>query len=173
MFLSPIGLNDFMRKILLSLIFFALFVFSVSAQTKEARKIDEFGITNCGDYGARIDVLFRELEKFPDSKGYIFVYEGDLEVFIYDRNGVNKGKKLVLSEKGFAKNVIGYFKEHLTYRKFPLERIVFLEAGFRRKYTNELWFVPNGVSPPIPMPTLQKIKQRKPKHKKFGFCGEM
>jgi hypothetical protein len=162
-----------MKNQLFSFLLIIWFVFSVSAQTNEARKIYEFGNTNCDNYRASLDILLTELNHFPDSKGYVFVYEGDLETVVYDKNGVNKGKKLISSEKGFAKRLIGYFKNHLLFRNFPSERIVFVEAGFRKKITNELWIVPNGANLPTPTPTLQKIKQRKHKPGQFGFCEEM
>ena len=164
-----------MKKQPFSFLFIFLFVFGISAQTNEARKIYEFGNTNCDDYRASLDILLTELNNFTESKGYVFVYEGDLETFVYDKKGVNKGTKLISSEKGFAKDLIDYFKNHLLFRNFPSERIVFVEAGFRKKITNELWIVPNGINPPSPTPTLQKIKQRKPKSKpgQFGFCEEM
>lgn len=157
----------------LILILFFCLAFAASMFAQEARKIDEFGNTNCCDYGARIDGLFIELNKYSDAKGYVYVYEGNLEQGVYDKNGKYKGTKNVLSEKGLAKELIGYFKKHLLFRSYPSERIIFIEGGFRVKFTVELWFVPNGVNSPKPTPTLERIKQRKPKRKPFGFCGEM
>jgi NADH:ubiquinone oxidoreductase subunit 5 (subunit L)/multisubunit Na+/H+ antiporter MnhA subunit len=105
-----------MKKQVFSFLLIISFVFSVSAQTMEARKVYEFGNTNCDDFRASLDILLTELNNSLDSKGYVFVYEGDLETFIYDKNGVNKGKKLISSEKGFARILIGYF----TFKSKPL-----------------------------------------------------
>jgi hypothetical protein len=162
-----------MKSQLFSFLFLISLVFSVSAQNKEVQKIEEFGATNCCDYRARMDNLFIEIDKSYDAKGYVFVYEGNIEQRVYDKNGKYKETKDVPSEKGSAEELIDYFKNHLLLRRFSPEKIVFINAGFREKYTVELWLVPNGVNPPKPTPTLEKIKQRKPKHKPFGFCGEI
>ncbi|CAA9422331.1 MAG: hypothetical protein AVDCRST_MAG74-3078 [uncultured Pyrinomonadaceae bacterium] len=162
-----------MKKQILSFLFLLSLVFSVSAQVKETRKVDEFENTNCDDYRARMDNLLIEVNNFPNAKGYVFVYEGKLKQRIYDKNGKPKGIKYVSPEVGTAKELIGYLKNHLLFRNYPSDKIVFIEAGFREKLAVELWIVPNEVNSPKPTPTLKKIKQRKQTCKPFGFCGEM
>lgn len=149
------------------------FVPSASAQIKEARKIDEFENTNCDDYRGRTDFLLTALRNSSDAQGYIFVYEGDLKQFIYDRNGKHKGMKYVSPEMGAAQGLTDYLKNHIRFRKFPAEKITFVQGGFREKFTVELWIVPNKANPPKPTPTLKKIKRRKQKRKPSGFCGEI
>ena len=143
------------------------------AQNEQAFKLHESGNTNCDNYRAIMDILLIELNKFPEAKGYVLVYEGDLEQRLYDKNAKYKGVKHVPSEIGTDTELIGYFKNHLSFRNFPSANIVFVEAGFREKLSIELWFVPHGANPPKSEPTLKKIKQRKQKHTEFGFCGEM
>jgi hypothetical protein len=162
-----------MREVIVGFIFIFVLALSVSAQIEEAQKIDKFGNTNCDDYGARIDLLLTEINNFSDAKGYVFVYEGKLEQFIYDKNAKFKKTRYVSPEIGMAKEIIGYLKKHLLFRNFPSNKIVFIEAGYREKYAVEFWLVPDKAIPPKPTPTLKKIKQRKPKLKQFDFCGEM
>ena len=162
-----------MKKNLLTFIFIVSFVFTASAQTKEAQKIYEFGNTNCDDYLARMDYLLSKINNSTDSKGYVFVYSGKIKEFIYDKNNKNQGTKYVFPEVSEAQELIGYLKRHHLFRRFPSEKIVFVEGGFREKFTIEFWLVPDEVDAPKPTPTLKKIKQRKQTRKPFGFCGDM
>lgn len=150
-----------------------LFALNVSAQKNEVRQIDEFENTNCDDYLGRMDSLLMEVTNFSNSKGYVFVYEGKLKTLVYEKNAKFKGIEYITPRAGIAKGLIGYLKNHLLFRGFDSNRIVFVEAGFREKFTVELWLVPNEMNPPKPTPTLKKIKQRKAKPSPFGFCGEM
>ena len=149
------------------------FVFGSAIFAQESKLVDEYGMTNCCDHRARMDNLLAELNNFSDARGYVFVYEGDIESREYDKNGKYKGMKTSPSEKGFGKEVINYYKNHVLFRNFPSERIDFIEAGFRETFTIEIWFVPNGADIPKSTPTLKEIKQKKPARKQFGFCGEI
>jgi hypothetical protein len=162
-----------MKKQILSFLLLIFLAFGAAGQNDGARLVDEFENTNCCDYRARLDLLLSELNKSPQSKGYVFVYEGDLRKIVYDKNYRAVGDKYVPSEKGTGRGLLGYFRGHLLFRKFPAERIVFIEAGFREKFAVELWIVPDGSAPPEPSPTLKKIKQQKAKKSPFGFCGEI
>ena len=162
-----------MKKQLFIFLLLLFFFSSVSAQEKEAKLFSEFGNTTCNNYRGLMDNFLLELKNFPEAKGYAFIYEGDLELYQYDKNGKNKGLKTFTSVKGYSKEVIDYYQKHLLFREFPAERIEFIEAGFREKFTIELWIVPNEAIVPKPTPTLEKIKQRKPTRTQFGFCGEM
>ncbi len=151
-----------------------LCVVKLSAQYAVPIKIDEFGNTNCDDYRARIDASLTELRKSPDAKGHILVYGGDLKEWVTDKKTLTtKGWRNAPSEVGVAKDLIGYFNQHLAFRNFPTDRIVFIDAGFREKLVVEVWLVPDGAATPRPTPTRTKIKQRKRTKKPWGFCGEM
>ena len=54
-------------------------------------------------------------------------------------------------------------KTRIKFRRFDEKRIVFIEGGFREKFTIELWVVPDGKLPPTSTPTLTKMKYRKGK----------
>ncbi|MDQ3800446.1 MAG: hypothetical protein M3384_13440 [Acidobacteriota bacterium] len=140
-------------------------------QQREAEKIDDFEATSCDDYRGRLDRLLVSVNNSSGAKGYVIVYPGNLKQFIYDRNWKNKGIKYVKPAANYARELIGYFKSHLRLRRFPAERIVFIEGGFREEFTIEFWLVPKDAAPPTPTPTLKKIKQAKPGKYAEGFCG--
>lgn len=162
-----------MKKRLFGFLILLSLVFTVSAQSKEVQKLDEFGNTNCDDYLARMDYLLSEINNSTNSKGYIFVYEGKLKEFTYHKNNRNQGTRYISSEVGSGKELIRYLKNQLSFRRFPTEKVIFVEAGFREKFTIEFWLVPDDVDAPKPSPTLKKIKQRKQTRKPNGFCGDM
>lgn len=164
-----------MKSILLSIV--AVLLLSTSellAQYAVPIKIDEFGNTNCDDYRARMDHSLTELSMHPNAKGYVFVYEGNLKEWVKDKNTLTtKGWRLTPSEVGLAKDLIAYFKTHLAFRNFAADRIVFVNAGFRKTFVVEVWLVPEGAEPPTASPTLSKIKQRRRVKRAFSYCGEM
>jgi hypothetical protein len=73
-----------MRPIIFPAIFFTL-VFCVSAQTKEAQKVDEFTTLNCEDIAARTNGLIQILSENPESKAFIIFYEGQHLVQFYNK----------------------------------------------------------------------------------------
>jgi hypothetical protein len=156
-------------SVFLILLLTALTVFSQQQQS-EAVKIDEFENSNCEDYMARLDKLFISVNNSPGAKGYVIVYQGNLKQPIYGRNREIKGSRYVAPPVNSAPEFIRYFKNYQRLRRFPAERIVFVEGGFREKFTIEFWLVPNAAAPPTPTPTLKKIKQAKAKNSAEGFC---
>lgn len=171
MFLLLIGLNDFMNKVIAGFLFIVTFASSISAQIKEARIIDKFGNVSCDDYLSRMDNFWSNLNNSPNAKGYIFIYEGKLATGNYDKKGKYVGNKYISPKIGEAKERIKTMKTRLELSKYSLEKITFIEAGFRDKYAVEFWVVPDDVIPPKPSPTLDKIKFRKGKPQNFcsGF----
>lgn len=157
-----------MRKIIFGFIFVFAFSFSVSAQNNQARKVDEFANIPCDEYLARINALVQELKNLPDSKGYIFVYEGKESRQVYDKNNKYTGEKYISPQFGLARNVIKKIGMRLKLQGSDIKRFIFINGGFREKFTVEFWIVPNGVIPPKPAPTLEKMKYRKGKPN--GFC---
>ena len=144
------------------------------AQPPVATKIDEFGTTNCDNYRALFDNSLHELNRYPGAKGYVLVYEGDVEQRLGSGQvPAPKDSVFVPSEKGFGKDVTGYLKTHLSFRNFPLDRVLFVNGGFRDRFVVEVWLVPHGAEAPKPSPTRTKIRQRKRTRKPWGFCGEM
>lgn len=147
-----------MKKQFLSLLLLVSFIISISAQEKEARQIDEFGILPCGDMLARLHNLYLESQKTPDSKIYVIYYGGRFrKEHIWSKKGariqlkyphridaLNRAKAIPLlltTEKPYAGN------------NFE-ERIVLIDGGFRQNMETELWIVPNGAALPVPTPTI-------------------
>ena len=154
-------------RILLCLL---ILLVSINAQQAEPILVDEFGVTNCDDYRGRLDILLIELEKAPGAKGVVFVYSGDLELDVYDKNSKKVGVRYVRSMVELDRALINYYKNHVLFRHFSPDRLEFVRAGYRRKFTNTFWLVPKGSAAPIPTPTLKSIKQkRKPKDLE-SFC---
>ncbi|HVE56409.1 MAG TPA: hypothetical protein VNB22_06235 [Pyrinomonadaceae bacterium] len=147
-------------------VFFCLFVLSVLGQEKEARRFDEYGTIPCDEYLARADNMIIAQKSNPDSKIYVFVYEGKEKRSVY-----NKGEmtyKSVLPPRGLAKAKIDSMKKYVALKISPIESYVFANGGLREDFWVEIWVVPNGAEPPKPTPTLKKIKYRKGKAR--GFC---
>ncbi|MGI8639395.1 MAG: hypothetical protein ACR2MG_05515 [Pyrinomonadaceae bacterium] len=153
-------------KIIFNFVFIALFVFSVSAQVNEARKIDEFGNISCDDLTARFDNFFLQLTELDNSKGYVLVYEGNLLSPLYNKDG-----KTIKPRRGEAKAQILTMKSRIKFSRFDEKRIVFVNGRFRENLTIELWIVPTDVTPPKPTPTLKKMKYRK--GKPGNFCDAL
>ena len=143
------------------------------AQTDESRKFNEADEIYCDGSRAFMDGLLTELNQNESARGYVMVYQGNVKKHRYDRKGQYAGFSYTAPRRGFDREVIGFFKEHLKFRKFPAERIVFVQAGFRERFAVELWMVPERAVPPSPMPTLKSLKQSRPVRSKFGFCGGM
>jgi hypothetical protein len=149
-----------MKKQLFSFLLIISFVFSVSAQTKEARKIDELINYDCDDMLARLDRLASQTMKDSKAKAFIIIYEGR-----YSLNVSNKGeneKRIFLPRFGESVVRTQIMQNHLlNFRNLPREKILFVSGGFRENHTVELWVVPNGANPPKPTPTLENMKYRK------------
>ena len=160
--MSVVIFEKVMKNQLFSFLFLISFVFGISAQTQEARKIDEFGNTNCEGYLARMDGFLIELNNLPDSKGYVFVYAGKTLVS-YNNKGkyIGDQNQYVLPYRNEAKSRIQAMKTRLRSKNLPNGQINFVESGFRENYTVEFWLVPKGVMLPKPTPTLTKMRYRK------------
>lgn len=146
---------------------------AVSAQTVEAIKVNEFENTGCENYISRIRYFFGQLKNYPNANGYVFVYTGRLKDSVYDKNGKFWRDEFTLPRKGAAKEVIDLFKTQVEFTNFTSDKIIFIEAGFREKFTVESWIVPDKAVPPKPTPTAEKIKQRKARHLPKGLCGDL
>ena len=74
-----------MKKQLFSFLLALFFALSISAQNKEARKFDEFGVISCGEFRSRLDNFLGELQNEPKSNGFVIVYEGKYSYQIYNQ----------------------------------------------------------------------------------------
>jgi len=152
-----------MKKQFLIFLFLLSFVLSIAAQTKEARKFDEFSHYYCDDMLARLDYFVNDIMKESNAKGFIIVYEGKYSKQINNRKGENELKTFLprFGESTVRTRIMQNYL--INFRRFPKEKVLFLSGGFRENHTVELWIVPNGANSPKPTPTLEKIKYRKGK----------
>ncbi len=155
-------------KIIFTILFYCL-LFSISVFSQKAEVIDEFGTLGCDEYLARMDNVFIQAANNPDSKTYIFIYEGKEPNYNNRRNN----SKLDFPTFGSAKARIKSIKEYLKRRKHSDDKFVFVEAGFREEYGVEIWRVPDGATPPEPTLTVKKMKYKKGKARSFCIdcCG--
>src|SRR5687768_6522587 len=153
-----------MKKQLFVFLLALFFVFNVSAQDKESRKIDEFENIPCDEYLMRVDAAMVEAHNNPFSTIYVLIYEGKELKYNSRKNKTES----VFPNFGSAKAKIRSIEKYLSIRKFPAERFEFVKAGFRENLTVEIWLVPVGATSPKPTPTLTKMKYRK--GKATGFC---
>lgn len=150
-----------MQRYFFTFLFLLLFVFNISAQTKEARKIDEFNSYNCEDMMARLDYFANSIMAEPNVTGFIIVYEGEYSKYIYNNKG---GKKLENFLPRFGEAVLRTHEMQrylLGFRRFPKEKVLFIGGGFRKNHTIEFWLTPQNASPPKISPTLENVKYRK------------
>ena len=147
-----------------SISFLFCLMFGIAAFSQEPSKIDEFETLSCDDYLGRMDYTISEARKNPSSTIYVLIYEGKELKY----NESKKKVEQVFPNFGSAKAKIRSIKKWLLHREAPIERFSFVRAGFRENSTVEIWNVPDGALPPVPTPTLTKIKYRKGKAK--GFC---
>jgi len=151
-----------MKKQLFSFLLLLSCAVSVSAQTKEARKITEFDSYSCDDLLVRLDYFANDVRKESNVKGFVIVYEGR-----YSKTVNNKGEnelKTFLPRFGESAYRIQLMQNHLlNFRGFSKEIFLFVSGGFRENHTVELWIVPNGANPPKSSSTLEDIKYRKGK----------
>ena len=151
-------------------IFLLLLAFSiiVFAQTQEAQKIDDFGTVACEEYLNKMNNNVFIVTNDPNSKIYIFVYEGKVTKAKYDFKGKFLDYEYVYPPFGLAKAKIRSMKQYLKMRKISQASYVFVEAGFLENFKVEFWLVPSGATLPKPSPTLKKMRFRK--GKPYGFC---
>ena len=163
MFLLRIGLNK-MKKQFLSFLLLLSCVFSVSAQTKEARIIDETSDFCCEATRTRLDNFFVELQNNPKTKGYV-IYYGGRNHPICSKNRMPK--------RGEIDIITTIFKKHVEFRGQDPKRFIWINGGYRENWTAEFWIVPNGADAPkpTPTPTLEErdIKFKRGKAKKVNL----
>jgi hypothetical protein len=125
--------------------------------SEHPRKFDEFGNVTCEDELARLDAFTVELQKTPESDGYIIVYGG--------RAG----------RRDEAKARAARMKFYLVrYRGILGKYIHTLDGGYRDNLTSELWLRRPGESAPVPSPTVKttEVKLRGRVRVRGYYCGE-
>ena len=162
-----------MKKHFLSFLILLLFAICVSAQTNEARQVDEFGELSCEDILARSDNLLNDLNKNPESVAYIIFYEGKHSQYSYNKKTQKSEIILVNPRRGEARNKAESIRFYLTkWHKFPNERLILIDGGYRENYGIALWIAPIKAEQPKPTPTVEEkdIKFRKGKAPEVADC---
>ncbi|HEX8400053.1 MAG TPA: hypothetical protein VF644_21665 [Pyrinomonadaceae bacterium] len=150
-------------KQILHTVIILLVSFSVSAQTRGARKVDEFVLSNCEVAMARLDNYALSLQNEPTTIAHIIFYEGKI---------LESLSKKILPRRGEAEARVNDLKRYLVEnRLIPSNRIEIINGGIRKEHSVEFWTVPNDASAPKPTPTLKKIKYAKGNPSRL--CSEM
>lgn len=148
-----------MKRQFFTLLFLFTFVFSISAQEKEASKVSELSsFWQCEEARAVVDNFFIQLQRNPQTTGFIIYYEGK-----YDNGEKNSKLKMLLPKRGEADYRMQIIRDHIKLRRYDSSRVLFINGGFREENKTEFWLVPNGAELPKPTPTLDKIDYRKGK----------
>jgi hypothetical protein len=176
-----------MKKQFFIFLLLSSFAFSVSAQKKEARQIDEFGIISCEDFEMRMSILLTELQNSPNSKIYVVYYGGRLRKENVWNVKTGNLDKIKLSyphrQDGFnrAKSIPHYLTTEETYpaeiRKSLKDKIILIDGGFRQETMMEIWLVPKDAEPPKSNPNINekdiKFRSKKPvRVPDYTRCGE-
>ena len=85
----------------------------------------------------RLDNFADEAKRRPNETGYIISYSGRRAKTNESLNNLNKIKHYLTKKK-----------------KIPLQRLKFIDGGYREKRMIYFYFVPEGVRPPQPAPTV-------------------
>lgn len=101
------------------------------------RKYDEYGNLKFSEERLRLDQFATELQKEPNAKGYIMVYDGTNTRRIKARERGEKAKNYLVKERGFKE-----------------AQIVVVDGGHKEKFEVELFIAPAGASPPTATPTV-------------------
>jgi hypothetical protein len=111
------------------------------AQPNAARKVDEYGKIGHCDMSARLDNLAMELQNEPQSKALIVGY---------DRKGEAH------SRADWYLKVSRFYL--INSRGIEPSRVAIVNGGSRdgKDVVTELWLVPDGAEPPVPMPATDK-----------------
>jgi hypothetical protein len=104
------------------------------SQSTKPGKLDEFGDVNTDDVMAHLDRLAVELNSNPNLQGFIV--------------GHNRGYSL---PGWFLRQLYGYLDYLVNSRGIPDARVRVLEGDIRKEIGFELWLLPAGSEPPVPV----------------------
>jgi hypothetical protein len=119
-----------LRKSIVILPFLLLaFQICVAQEKPKAVLVDEFGKVNYSNLRYSFDQFWTEIQKTPNSKGYIVIY-GD--------------KNEPLSK--YYREV--WLKEFISFRNFPASQLVFLYGEDKEELKTQFWIAPLGADRP-------------------------
>lgn len=134
---------------------FLIFACTVSAQEKEAYKFTELSSSWRSEALREVDRFLFELRDNPKAKGFVIFYEGK---YAYN----SEKTKMFLPRYGETACRVQAVRHHIKLRrKAPIERILFIDGGFREEQTIEFWIVPEKAELPKPSPTIDSMQYRK------------
>jgi hypothetical protein len=150
-----------MKRKTFSIFLILLSVICVSAQEIEAYKFTELSSLWRSETLREVDRFLFELIDNPQAKGFVIFYEG--------KYACNSEKtKMLLPRYGETACRVQAVRNHIKLRRtFPIDRILFIDGGFREEQTIEFWIVPKQAELPKPGPTLDNMQYRKGK----PFCN--
>lgn len=161
-----------MKRQLFTFLLLISFALSVSAQEKEARKIDEFGILPCGDMLSRMHSIYLQLQESPDSKIYVVYYGSRFrKEIIWSKRGSKIQLKYPHRDDALnrAKAIPLYLTTEKFYSDYKFkERIILIDGGFRQNMETEIWIVPKDARPPAPTPTINEKAVKFGAERPFG-----
>ncbi len=134
--------------IILIVIFASKSFAQLSGGYTETTLIDEFSILPECDTGSRFDQFIIELANNPESKGYVIMYRGTDDI-------------LARQSDNTYENQLKRLQTHMLLRKFDLNRVEFINGGFRKSdyFAHSLWIVPKGGEIPQPEDTVPRPKK--------------
>lgn len=141
-----------------------LFAIPLSAQSKEARLLDQFLAVPCGDMTGRLDALMAEWLRNKNERIVVVYYSaryrraseyrkrGELfKVLSYPHpdDGLNWAK-------GIPKYLLDQTVSDKLVNDLLKESVKLIAGGYREEYAAELWLVPPGANDPTPtlLPTI-------------------
>jgi len=116
-------------------------------KSKETRLFDEFGVFGDCELSARINYLFVELGKTPDSTGYIIVYRG-ADALPAKRTDAALQRQILR------------LRREMTFAKLDESKVTIIDGGFRQgdSLWQQVWVVPPGGAAPVPSDTVEPAK---------------
>lgn len=145
--------------------------------------IDEFGRIPCGDFMARMDLVFAEFRNNSDSKIHVIYYGARYRKKSSNWNQQTKRfdkLKLEYAHRddglNWAKSIPLYLTTYPSYsvelRNLIKDKIVLIDGGYREKTEVEIWIVPKNAGAPKPAPTIESknIKFREDRASRITDC---
>ena len=121
-----------MFRILLLILLISSFVFAQTSDLPvyhplpEATKLYEFERATDGEVNLRINAFFDELNKDQSASAYIITFGTPKDVAAREKQ----------------------IRVAISYRKYDISRITFINGGYRKVVKTELWIVPAGANLP-------------------------
>lgn len=150
-----------MKSKILLLLIFCFLAIRVPAQDIEAIMVDQIESFCCESVRAHLDDYLIGLKRYPNAKGYIIFYGGRRYPFCA---GFRQGD---LPRHGELSLLVTGLEQHIKFRKFPLERIAWINGGYRENWSVEFWTTSKGAVPPIPTPTINRREIKYAKGNRF------